>query len=341
MGLLGYLAFFRHIDRPAWRICMQSVKRTSIVRASSVLALALGIMAGRAAPAMAQLNGLNIRGDFGLDAGTQAPPGAYYGAVFYRYGADTIKDLDGNKINTGNVSLNQFVFVPLVSVVTKQKVLGANYSFAFAPALVNLSIESPRFGQNPGPGLGDTYIQPISLGWHMKQADVVAGYALFAPTGRYTVGADDNTGLDMWGNELTFGTTAFFDEKKTMDVSTLAAVEFHGKKRHSDAQVGTLLTMEGGLGRNFAGGAAKIGFVYVAQWKLTDDTLTGLPALLVKGRNSVAALGPELTLPLAAKGLLVGFLTLRYEWEFLAHTATQGNMLVVSAAFPFKPIKIK
>jgi len=124
-------------------------------------------------------------------------------------------------------------------------------------------------------------------------------------------------------------------------VSTLAAVEFYSKKRHSDARVGTLLTLEGGLGRNFAKGAAKLGFVYVAQWKLTDDTLTGLQALLVKGKNSVAAVGPELTLPLASKHLLVGFLTVRYEWEVYARTTTQGDTLLVSAAFPFKPIKIK
>ena len=73
-----------------------------------------------------------------------------------------------------------------------------------------------------------------------------------------------------------------------MDVSTLAAVEFHGKKRHSEAEVGTLLTMEGGLGRNFANGAAKVGLVYVAQGKLSDDTLTGLPASLVRGWSSHA-----------------------------------------------------
>ena len=313
----------------------------SAARVGFVLAILLTLSAVVPRSASAQLNGFNIKGDAGLDAGTQAPPGGYYGMVFYRYGTDTIKDLDGNRINTGNGSLNQFVFAPLVSVVTKQKVLGANYGFAFVPAIVNLSIESARFGQNPGPGLGDTYVQPINLGWHMKQADVVAGYAFFAPTGRYAVGADDNTGLDMWGHEVTVGTTAFFDEKKTMDVSTLAAVEFHGKKRNSAAQVGTLLTLEGGLGRNFAGGAVKVGLVYVAQWKLTDDTLTGLPALLVKGRNSVVALGPEVTLPLASKDTLIGFLTIRYEWEALARTTTQGSMLTVAAAFPFKPIKLR
>jgi hypothetical protein len=189
--------------------------------------------------------------------------------------------------------------------------------------------------------VGDTYVQPINLGWHAKGADVVAGYAFFAPTGRYTVGANDNTSLDMWAQEITIGTTVFLDAKRTMDVSTLAAFEFHSKKRHSDAQVGTLLTMEGGFARNFAGGAAKVGLVYAAQWKLTDDTLTGLPALLVRGRNNMLALGPEVTLPLVTRNSLLGFLTFRYEWEVYAHTTTQGSSFLVSAAFPFKPLKIR
>ena len=45
---------------------MQRLKRTSIVRVSSVLALALGVLAVSPRPAMAQLNGFNIKGDFGL-----------------------------------------------------------------------------------------------------------------------------------------------------------------------------------------------------------------------------------------------------------------------------------
>lgn len=306
----------------------------------AALTMSLGLLVVTPRPALAQLSGFNLRGDVGLDAGTQAPPGPYYGLAFYRYGTDRINDADGRQINAGG-SLDQWVLAPVLSVVTKQKVLGASYGFAVIPAVINASIESPRFGQNPGAGVGDTYVQPINLGWHMKRADVLAGYAFVAPTGRYVKDADDNTGLDMWGQELTLGTTAFVDEKRRFDVSTVAALEFHGKKRHSEAQVGTLLTLEGGVGRNFAGGAAKVGLVYVAQWKLTDDTLIGLQALLVKGRNRTVALGPEVTLPLASKHLLVGFLTVRYEWDVHARTTTQGNTLFVAAAFPFKPIVIK
>ena len=320
---------------------MRSRMRSSIGRGLSMLTLALALLAARPRPAIAQLNGLNIKGDVGLGAGTQSPPAPFYGVVFYRYGSDRINDLDGKQINIGDANRNQFVFAPLLSVVTKRKVLGANYGFAVIPSIANLSFESPRLDQDPGVGLGDTYVQPINLGWHTRRADVTAGFAFFAPTGRYSVGAPDNTGLDMWAQELTVGTTVFFDAKQTLEVSTLAAFEFHDKKRHSDARVGTLLTMEGGLGRNFAGGAARVGLVYAAQWKLTDDTLTGLPALLVRGRNNMLALGPQVTLPMVTSSRLLGFLTLRYEWEVYAHTATQGSSLLVSAVFPFKPIKLR
>ena len=101
-----------------------SPNRTSIVRGVSAWTLALGMLAVSARPAIAQLNGLNIKGDVGLGAGTQAPPRPYYGVVFYRYGSDTIKDLDGNQINTGDGSLTQWVFAPLLNVVTKKRVLG-------------------------------------------------------------------------------------------------------------------------------------------------------------------------------------------------------------------------
>ena len=87
-------------------------------------------------------------------------------------------------------------------------------------------------------------------------------------------------------------------------------------------------------------GAVKTGVVYYAQWKLTNDTPTGLPALFVKGKNRATALGPELTLPIATKSALFGFFTLRYEWEVYAWM-TQGNTLIMQAVFPFKPIKLR
>ena len=290
-------------------------------------------------PVTAQLNGFNIKGDQGMKAGTQAPTGIYYGAPLFWYGTDTIKTEDGRTFTTTG-ELDMFLGGPLVNVVTTKKLLGGNYGFMAALPFANVRIELPRLDNDPGPGISDMYVQPFNLGWHARRADTLVGYGFFAPTGRYAAGADDNTGLGMWGHEVFAGTTVFPDEKKAWHVATIGALEFHSVKEDSDAQVGTLLTLEGGFGRDFLTGAARVGLAYYAQWKLTDDTLTGLPALVVQGKNRVAALGPEISIPIATKQTLYGFLTARYQWEMGARTTTQGSGFNLMVVLPLKPITV-
>ena len=57
-----------------------------------------------ATPCAAQLNGDNIKGDVGLTAGSQPPPGAYVVVPLWFYTADAVKDRDGNSVLTGNLS---------------------------------------------------------------------------------------------------------------------------------------------------------------------------------------------------------------------------------------------
>jgi hypothetical protein len=270
--------------------------------------------------------------------GFASAPRTYWGTVFYWYDTSRINNQSGDQVNlTGN--LNLFAGLPLISVVTKKKFLGANYGFMVIPAAVaNSSLDAPRFGQNPGAGFGDTYFQPVNLGWKFGRADVIAGFAIYAPTGRYTANNanGDNTGLGMWGFEPSIGTTVHLNEAKTWNASALASFEFHTDKRDTIQHVGNILTLEGGVGRSFLKGSAKAGLVYYAQWKLTDDVLTGLPPLLVQGKNRTTGLGPELTIPLATKSTLFGFFTFRYEWEVYARTTTQGNALNPDSCAPLQ-----
>jgi hypothetical protein len=285
------------------------------------------------------LNGFNIKGDQGAKSGTQAPPGAAFGAPLYWYGSDTIKDREGKALDVPG-DLTMFIGGPLLNVVTTRKVLGANYGFAVVFPFANLRLELPRLDHDPGAGFSDMYVQPVNLGWHAERADVLAGYGFFAPTGRYAAEAKDNTGLGMWGHELFAGTTVFLDKNKAWHAATTAALELHSKKEESDVQVGTLLTLEGGFGRDFLRGAASVGLAYYGQWKITEDTLATIPALVVRGKNRVAGLGPELTLPIATRNTVYGFLTARYQWEMGARTTTEGDALNVLLVVPFKPIKV-
>ena len=168
-----------------------------------------------ARPATAQLNTQHVKGAVGLKAGSQPPPHTYVIApIWYIYNTDEVKDRDGNTLPV-SASLNSQFFAGGISVVTTKKILGGFYGFqVLFPAGANNRIQGTEIDRNPGAGLTDSVIQPISLGWHGKRADAIVGYSLFVPTGRYTDGASDNTGLGMWGNELSFGTTVYLNEAK-------------------------------------------------------------------------------------------------------------------------------
>ena len=78
-------------------------------------------------PSAAQLNGSHTPGDFGVQSGSQPPPG-FYAALFYlRYDADTIKDADGNIVRpapNAPGSLAVSAVAPLAWYVSKAKIPG-------------------------------------------------------------------------------------------------------------------------------------------------------------------------------------------------------------------------
>jgi hypothetical protein len=184
-------------------------------------------------------------------------------------------------------------------------------------------------------------VQPINLGWHFARADAMVGYGLYVPIGRYEDGASNNTGLGMWGHEVLAGTTIYLDAARAWHAATLASLDVHSKKKDSDVKVGTILNLEGGFGRDFLKGAASVGLAYYATFKLSDDDLQGLADVVIRGRNRVGALGPEVTVPIAARRTLYGFATVRYQWEFGARTTTEGGAWNVLVTFLLKPLPVQ
>ncbi len=163
---------------------------------------------------------------------------------------------------------------------------------------VNNRIQATEIELNPGGGITDTAVQPIGLGWHFPRADAIAGYTIFVPTGRYTDGADDNTGLGMWGHELAVGTTVYLNAARQYHAATMATFDFQSKKEDSETKVGNQMNLEGGIGGDFLKGRLTVGLSYYAAFKLTDDVIDGLPSVLIRGKNKVFALGPEVSLAL-------------------------------------------
>jgi hypothetical protein len=293
-----------------------------------------------ATPALAQLNTQHIKGTVGLKAGSQPPPHWYLVApLIYVYNTDTIRGREGNKLPL-DADLTTVVYGAGVALVTNKKLFGANYGFQALFAGANNRIQGTEIDFNPGGGISDTAFQRLQLGWHFARADAIAGYTLFVPTGRYTDGASDNTGFGMWGHELSGGTTVYLTKSRQYHAATIASFDFQSKKQDSETKVGNQMNLEGGVGGDFLRGGLTVGLSYYAAFKLSDDDIGGIPGQLIRGKNKVFALGPEVSLALARGGVLYGFLKANFQWETYARTTTQGSAFSIMATFPLGPIKL-
>jgi hypothetical protein len=293
-----------------------------------------------AAPLQAQLLTQHIKGTTGLKGGSQPPPHVYVPVLFYRYGTDRVNGRRGNQIPI-DASITSWAYGTGIYHVTNKKFLGGTYAYqVLFPVGANNRLQATEIDANPGAGLTDSVVQPLNLGWHFGRADAVAGYAIFVPTGRYTDGASNNTGFGMWGHELTFGTTVYLNEAKQFHAATLASFNFQSKKEDSETKVGNAMNLEGGVGADFLQGGLTVGLNYYSSFKLTNDDIEGFPLNVEPAKSKVFALGPEVQLALARKGVLYGFLKVNYQWEVYARTATQGSELTILATFLVKPLTL-
>jgi hypothetical protein len=310
---------------------------TRLWRLLAFVALVIAALAIVPCAARAQMMGDNLKGDYGLQSGTQAPPGWLVGLMYSHYATDEVKDRDGNSLPFGGESISDNSVSPFVQWTSEFHFLGGNYGFAIGPGLVDQVFDSPAIGveNDMGWGIGDTYVQPVVLGWTKPHADHLAGLGLFVPTGRYTKNGSNNTGLGMWGYEIFGGTTWYPDSARVWNLAATAFLEAHSKKQDSNARVGALLTIEGGAGHSFVYGAVNAGLAYYAQWKLTDDDLDlATPLTVSVGRNHVYAIGPEVNAPLVYRNKFLAVVNLRYLIEFGARSATQGHSFFLTFTFP-------
>src|SRR5262245_14222551 len=192
-------------------------------RVGTILLLASAL----AAPASAQLNTQHLKGSVGLKAGSQPPPGWYFLApLLFVYNTDEVKNDNGETL-PGNETITSVAGAGGVSVVTTKKLLGGFYGFqALLPVFVNNRLQGTEISANPGGGLSDSGLVPISLGWHFARADAIASYTIFVPTGRYSDGAANNTGFGMWGHEPSAGVTVYLNGARQYHAATLASFDF-------------------------------------------------------------------------------------------------------------------
>ena len=299
---------------------------------------AFGFMAMAGSAAAQQLI---IKGMYGMMAGTQPPPGLYAGMFGNINWADEIKGPNGNSPVQHGPNLTQEIFGPLLQWVSPYKILGGNFGAVVAIPFANFAWDFPRLENvgSTGLALSQLYASPVQIGWHSDKpmpifgggTDVLFAYTFYAPTGRYTPGATNNTSYGMWCNELSVRATGFVDKEKNWSAAGALFYDINSKKQDVDWKQGNAINYMWGVGRNFGEKKTLLsgwfGIAGYAQWQVSSSTGVDVPAILQNHKATVYGVGPELT-------ALEGALTVRYFWQYGAKTATQGQGLYVQFAMP-------
>ena len=200
--------------------------------------------------------------------------------MLYAYHSSQIKDRHGDTLPTNDSATIWAIPILNAWYVSPFKILGANYGADLSLWLSSSQFDFPRFNVSQSSfGYGDMFVKPVELGWHTPFVDAMTGFALWIPTGTYTPGGNDNSGQGQWGFEFSAGGTAWFDRDHHFNFGTKIYYDIYTPRRgtfgpsQTQLHTGNILTLMGGAGYQFLGGAVNVGIPYFVQWKVTQDTL--------------------------------------------------------------------
>jgi hypothetical protein len=272
-----------------------------------------------------------VPGVEGIKGSSLPPPGLYFRDYNAFYIAGQVNDAAGNAaVLPSDFKAIVYANVPRLIWITDAKVLGGNVG---VDALLPLEYQSQRFSLTPGAhvplydhhsfGIGDFFAEG-TLSWHPQQFDFAVGAGSWMPTGDSAKGPTTRAGLGYWTPMLTAGVTWYIDSDKTWAISALSRYEINTKDRDTHDTVGQVYTMEWGVSKTLAK-IFDVGAVGYYQQKVSRDT-GNYPAYL-SPYNRVAAVGPEVSVVIPSAKM---FLSLRYEYEFMAESRAQGDTVCLT-----------
>jgi len=259
-------------------------------------------------------------GSEGIKGASLPPPGIYFRDYNYFYWADQVNDKAGNKFSPADLDTFTYVNLPRVMWITDTKFLGG---FVGVDGFLPLAYQKTSVNTPKGPfsdstfGIGDLFAEG-TLSWHLKQFDFAVGSGVDAPTGD---SGSTRAGLGYWTFMQTAGATWYVDEEKTWAVSALNRYEFNTEQRDTHVTPGDTYTLEWGVSKTVAK-VIDLGAVGYYQQQVTSTSGSS-----ASDRSRVAAVGPEVSVAFPKQ---MFFVSLRYNYEFMAENRAQGNAVTLT-----------
>jgi hypothetical protein len=280
-------------------------------------------------PATAQeALGNKLLGTLGLDAGQQVEPGLYISDRFGTYSSDRLVDRNGNDLPVG-FDASALAGAIGVSGTLQWKRISTYVTVSAALPIAHVSVNTDRPSASIDRfGFGDLYLEPLQLGWRTRQLDVIAGYALYVPTGGHEPGGTDGAGKGYLTQEPSLGSTVWFDSGRTWKLSARASWDFNSKVRNVDVTRGETVQVQGGFGKTFFR-VLDVGVAAYALWQVTDDSGSALPPAVRGARDRAYGLGPEIDLSIPA---IRARLLVRYMHDVAVESRPFGQLLLFGLA---------
>ena len=221
------------------------------------------------------------------------PAGLFILDYNYWFQSNGYYDQNGNKFTEGtidtedygpidftiNPDLSGYGNVPVIFYASKFKILGgARYLASISP--VFMSIDYNVFlavGDTSGSvsgslsGFGDLSFMPLGLSWSFgEKIDLAIMYTLYAPTGKYKTGADDNLGQGFWTHQIQVPTYFYALEKATA-IAIIPTLELNNNIIDADARSGSRFSLEYGISQ-YLTEWLEIELTNGHNWQISDDT---------------------------------------------------------------------
>src|SRR5260370_35928581 len=285
--------------------------------------------------ALPPVRGVYTPGFNATNSGVMPEPGLSYANFFMDYSFNQFRSASGAIVAQNNAAA--FIDINAFEWVTRKKILGANYALAALLPFSNSSISSPTLGAIAGGGgFSASFYQPLTFGWHFKRADIQSACGFFAPTGRFTAGATNNTGTGYWTNSPTAGETFYLTKNKRTSLSAYQLYEFHTTQQGTKIHPGQTFNLDYSLMQILPlqkdmHTLLQFGLVGYGQWQTSNNSGPAVDAANPT-HYTVNAIGGAANVILPARKVSVGFKLFK---EFSNSSTVQGYSLQITAAITF------
>lgn len=241
---------------------------------------------------------------------------------------------------TADVNANSFAWTPAFQYDLPGKVLGGEYAFTLVLPLVELEVNANVVGPTGGSvrrsqsktGLGDIYFSPFNLFWKKGNFKVLASFAMYVPSGSFTVGDLANTGKNYW----TFNPLAamnYNNPQNGLEAVAYTGFNFNTENSSTNYLSGHEFYLDFTVNKRFKNGVGVGGTGFVFQ-QLTGDSGSG--ALLGSFRGRTVGIGPELSYVTPVSQNLLFAMEAKWMPEIEVKNRLRGNWIWFKFAFVFK-----